>query len=149
MIELEIRGLDEDREQIRAMAARLRDLTPVLEACAGDIRAFMAERFASRTGPDGAAWAPGEEPGDGDLDETGELQGSIYARASAHGIDWGATAAHAIFAQVGTRTAPARPFAPVVSIGGTWVPVEDGPAGELWTRITEWIRRYVMTGEIG
>lgn len=55
---VEQRGATEAAASLEAIAARLRDLTPITSVVAADVMTFVDDRFASGTDPNGSAWAP-------------------------------------------------------------------------------------------
>lgn len=55
---LEVRGVDELKAKLDEVAARARDLTPVLTVAAQDTRTLIDDSFAGSTTPENVPWAP-------------------------------------------------------------------------------------------
>jgi hypothetical protein len=55
---LEVRGVDELKAKLEAVAARARDLTPVLTVAAQDTKTLIDDSFAGSTTPENIPWAP-------------------------------------------------------------------------------------------
>ena len=124
-LDLEVRGLDEVLEDLEEMGERAEDLTPAMDESAAKLEAFIAQRFATRTAPDGTAWPELK----GKSESTGTLAGSVYARSSRDGVAYGASAPHAAYQHA------TRPFLPTEDDGG--------PADALIDEIAEAIAEHV------
>ncbi len=154
-------GVDESSARLRAMAARMRDMRPILEVVAQDVRTGIDDAFASERSPDGTPWAhlsdatkrinPRREGGKV-LTDTARLRNSITAVASSRGLRYGA--AHQLGAQIkvfgrGTsRALRARPFLPVTGVSGSYALMTGGAAGAMWARVRGDIAHWITTGEI-
>jgi phage virion morphogenesis protein len=57
-VRVTISGLTETEDQLREIAARLRDLRPVMEVAAADTTTLADDAFESEASPDGTPWAP-------------------------------------------------------------------------------------------
>lgn len=99
---VEIRGLDETIERLEGVADRVEDLTPATTQAAERLDAYVAQRFATRTAPDGTAWAPLKRASEA----TGGLEGSVFAEGNATGMRFGARAPHAGYQNAQRRFLP-------------------------------------------
>jgi hypothetical protein len=131
-----VRGLEAVLSDLEDVQRRMADMTPATTIIARDIVSFANGCFLSRTGPSGQPWAPLKQPSS----STGEMRGSVYANASAHGVAFGATANHADEQHYGTRRMPARPFLPTPEF-------KSGPVVALWERARKTIARHVALSE--
>ena len=162
---VEQRGAEEAAESLEAVAARLRDLTPITSVVAADVMTFVDDRFANATDPGGQPWATLEDstiarrrsgPGSSrfavgtvsPLIDTGRLRSSIFGRGERTGLRFGTNVAYAAPHQLGTRKMPRRAFLPVDSAGSAFSLSSAGPGGEFWRDARERIRRFIRTGEV-
>lgn len=143
---------------LEAVAARLRDLSPVTSVVAADVMTFVDDRFASGTDPSGAAWAPlkpatvARRRGTvaNALIDTGRLRSSIFGRGERTGLRFGTNVSYAAPHQLGASNGrpPRRAFLPVDSTGSAFSLSTAGLAGAFWTAARERIRRFIRTGEV-
>jgi phage virion morphogenesis protein len=154
-VSVEVTGLDETRTSLEAMAARLRDLRPVMAVVAADTMTLIDDSFAGSRAPDGSPWAPLAESTlrqrrgttATTLVDTGRLRSSMFARGQATGIEFGTNVSYAAPHQTGARRMPRRAFLPIDG-SGPYTLTATGPAGTHWQRARESIRRYIRTGEV-
>jgi phage gpG-like protein len=132
-VTIEVRGLEEALEELRGIEARVEDPEPALVEVAADIESFVAERFRTRTAPDGTAWAPLKPHTLKYRKQSGALEESVYARAQGNTIKFGATAPHAGYQQ------EERPFLPT--------DVASGPAATLGDEAAQTISDYIVPTE--
>ena len=153
---VEQRGAEEAAESLEAVAARLRDLTPITSVVAADVMTFVDDRFVSAVDPSGGAWAPlaastvAQRRGSvaNPLIDTGRLRSSIFGRGERAGLRFGTNVTYAAPHQLGTRKMPRRAFLPVDSAGSAFSLSSAGPGGEFWRDARERIRRFIRTGEV-
>lgn len=149
-------GAAEAATSLEAIAARLRDLTPITSVVAADVMTFVDDRFASGTDPSGTGWAPLAESTvrqrrgtvANPLIDTGRLRGSIFGRGERAGLRFGTNVPYAAPHQLGTRRMPRRAFLPVDSAGSAFSLSTGGLAGQFWAEARERIRRFIRTGEV-
>lgn len=162
---------DDARKALEAMAARAKNLRPVLEVQALAIKKLIDDSFRQSRSPDGTPWLPNAastvarkgsaKPGI----NTSVLRDSVDAVASGNDIRFGTNVPYAAPNQYGgTRTGnlkrksgarakgtafrvtqPARPFMPF-TIAGTLITI--GPASNVFRRLARAVGVYVTTGEI-
>ncbi|MGE5509940.1 MAG: phage virion morphogenesis protein [Bacteroidota bacterium] len=83
----------------------------LLAVLAETVRKQTLRRFATKTAPSGAAWAPKKRPdGYGLLVRTGRMRNSIASRISGMTAEIGTNVHYAKYHQFGTRKMVARPF---------------------------------------
>ncbi len=143
-------------DAVAAIAARLRDLTPITSVVAADVMTFVDDRFASATAPDGSAW-PALAPATvasrrgsiaNPLIDTGRLRSSIFGRGQRTGLQFGTNVGYGRPHQIGTRRIPRRAFLPADSSGSAFTLTSTGPGGAFWTDATRRISHYIRTGEV-
>ena len=148
-------GVTEAQARLDAMAARLRDLSPVTQIIAADTMTLIDDSFAGSRAPDGAAWAPlaastlARRRGTTAtilVDKT-ILRPSIFARAQPTGLQFGTNVPYGRYHQTGTRRMPRRAFLPIDG-SGPYTLAASGPAGTHWSRARESIRRYITEGVV-
>lgn len=127
---IDVRGLDEAVRELEGVAQRIETPTPALEAVASDLRHFIAERFRTRTAPNGAAWAALKPHTLKYRETSGALAASIYARAAGTAVRYGAEAEYAAVQHA------RRPFLPES--------FDEGPAAELADASEETIADFVL-----
>lgn len=135
-----VTGIDEAMAHLDGMAERAAHLTPVLDEIAVDLKAFIEERFETRTSPDGTPWAPvtlntelyRENDGLG-------LKRSRFATVLYSRVQYGARASFASVHQEGDKRVPARPFAPTDQD-------QQGPAAEERESARAKLIAYVQNG---
>ncbi len=136
---VKVTGLDEAQAELDGLQQRLEDMSPATAAIATEIARFVRTRFATRTGPDGSAWAPlkaasvARKP-------VSVMEESVYARGTPTGVEYGATADWSDEHQFGTPVMPARPYLPTPSF-------TSGPAAELWQRVRRIIAQHVALND--
>lgn len=159
-------GIDETRARFEAIAARLRDLSPVMEVAAADTRTLVDDSFQNSVSPDGVAWQPFAEAtlrisprrvGGRLLVDTARLRNSIATKYTARGFTFGSNVAYGGPHQFGARTQvfgrgrkrqlPARPYLPIEG-GGRYRLMTSGPAGAHWSAVRVMVATYIRTGEI-
>ena len=126
------------RAALKALAARVQNMQPVLQAIGEDIVERTKHRFDTSTGPDGVAWKPNSaatldmlaarlgksyRKKSGDLNskgearvagkkpligESGDLRRQIVARADAHAVTIHSTPVYAAIQQFGGKTGRGR-----------------------------------------
>ena len=152
---VEVTGLDEARTSLEAMAARLRDLSPVMAVIAADTMTLIDDSFAGSRAPDGSTWAPlaastlRRRRGTTAtilVDRT-ILRPSIFARGQPSGLQFGTNVPYGRYHQTGTPRMPRRAFLPVDGTG-PFALTSTGPAGTHWQRARASVRRYIRTGEV-
>jgi phage gpG-like protein len=129
---IEVNGLDEALVDLEALAARMSDMTPATRAIATEVQRFADHCFATRTGPDGARWAPLKGPSR----DKGVMRSGVYAVGTANSVHYGGSIEWTQYHQNGTPTLTARPFLPTSDF-------TSGPAADLWLRIEKIIARYI------
>lgn len=203
------RGLAEKEEKLRAMAARLRDLSPVMRVIGERFVAETLQSFREQASPDGTPWPAlsgvtvyrritrGQERLSGGqfgprqqtqrrsrafrrsgaltrraermlspggiqmLRDKGALAQGISSKAMPKSVRLSADRVYAATQQFGRAEnkmfnnakghpapIPARPFMPVVSVGGKVVEMSGGRATAFWAYARRALREYVLTGEI-
>ncbi len=142
-------------ENLRAMAARMRDLSPVMAVGAAELQTLVDDSFQQQRSPDGTPWAPHAAstakrrgPGARILIKTARLRSSVVVTSGPRSITLGTNVGYAAPNQLGSRTAPARPFFPVDGAAGRYVFMDRGPAGAALARIRDRIRAYIRTGSM-
>lgn len=130
---IDVDGLDEAIEFTDDIARAIEDPSEALILIAQRAREFTAERFATRTSPDGRPWAPLKRPSE----SSGATAESIYAVPGNSMIAVGATSEAAGPQHLGTRTIPARPFLPDGA-------VDAGPAAALYDEAAEALAAHVV-----
>lgn len=149
-------GAREATQSLEAMAARLRDLTPVTQVIAADTAALIDDSFAQSRDPSGTAWEPlkpatvARRRGNKAtiLVDTGRLRGSIFARGQRTGVQFGTNVPYAAPHQIGGRL-PRRAFLPVeMASPSAFQLMTAGPAGQHWDRARESVSHYIRTGEV-
>ena len=107
-------GLDEALGTLRLLAAKGKNLSPMLDELGRDEEARVLMRFEHGEAPDGTAWQALKRPrprgGDRPLQDTGVLMGSITAQVHGNTLQIGTATDYAHYHQFGTQHIPARPF---------------------------------------
>lgn len=123
-------GLDEALGTLRLLAAKGKNLSPLLDELGQDEKARVLMRFEHGEAPDGTTWQALKQPrrptkkrpayvpagqqripGDNPLRDWGVLQGSITAQViGKHTLQIGTATDYAHYHQFGTKHIPARPF---------------------------------------
>lgn len=145
---------------LRAIAQRLADMSPILRVVGEDIRTETDNAFAQSRSPQGEPWAPlsaateainPRRVGGSPLNDTGRLRGSITYSAQPRSLSFGTNVRYAAAQQFGNPAnrlfgrrpapVPARPFLPV------------SPDGQLspdsfWDDARARIEHWLATGEV-
>lgn len=129
-----VNGLDEVTDMVEGVAQRAQDPTPALVKSASSLEAFVAQRFATRTAPDGTPWAPLKAHTVRYRETSGELQGSVYAVVEGATIRLGASSDHASYQNA------SRPFLPES--------FDSGPAAAEGERLETTLATYIVDGEV-
>lgn len=104
---------------LNSAMATLRDTTPVMRAIGQQLESNINTRFATKTAPSGAAWAPWSkgtarsraDEGRGTLlSYTGRLQDSLTFTATRDSVTVGFGVPYAQYHEYGTARMPARPM---------------------------------------
>lgn len=107
-------GLDEALGTLRLLAAKGKNLSPMLDELGRDEEARVLMRFEHGEAPDGTTWQALKQPrprgGDKPLQDTGVLMGSITAQVHGNTLQVGTATDYAHYHQFGTQHIPARPF---------------------------------------
>lgn len=93
------------------------------------------------------------------LYDRGHLFGGISSTASDRTLRFGSDVVYARAQQLGNpdnkmfgkklAPIPARPFFPVVDLGGgRWAKMTTGRGGEMWRQVATTLRQYVLTGKL-
>lgn len=151
----------EAMRNLRDLAARLRDLSPVLRVAGEELRTLSSDSFRRSREPGGAPWRPlaastiarrrrgSSKP----LLDTGLLANSITYRATRSGVTLGTSVPYAAPHQLGAQGAgrsrrvriPARPFLPFDEAGQY---TDRGPAAAVMRRIERMVAAYITTGRV-
>ena len=128
---------------LREVAARLTDMTPVMDEIGETLVASTKQRFQDGVAPDGTPWAPntpatlarkrGTRPLIGD---TGALSQNIFAETAPDRVSWGSALIYAAVHQMGagqgvfgeTSTGQPIPFGPIPARPFIGVSEEDTQA---------------------
>lgn len=156
---IRVSGLDRTQQFMDEIAARLADMSPILEVVAQDVKTAIDDSFAQQSSPDGTPWAPlsratlSKRRGSGAqsiLIDTGRLRNSVTTTFGRRSIGFGTNVAYGGAHQFGytPRRLPARPYMPVTSDGGGFSLMTTGRAGALWQRARQDVEHWVLTGEI-
>lgn len=133
---------------LAAIAARLRDLTPITSVVAADLMTFVDDRFASSTAPSGEAWAELKSRIGTTLVDTSRLRNSIFGRGQRAGLQFGTNVTYGRPHQLGTERIPQRAFLPVESSGSAFALSTRGPAATFWADARTRIAHFIRTGEV-
>lgn len=155
-------------ERMEAIAARLRDMSPIMTVVAEDTRTLIDDSFQTLTSPAGQPWAPLSDTtielnprraGGRPLNDTTRLRRSITTETSKRGFSFGTNVRYAAkqhFGDPNNRVfgrargpVPARPFLPVTGSGSRFSLTTGGRAGLHWARVRADIGRWLRTGEFG
>jgi phage virion morphogenesis protein len=156
----------EYRDRLKAIAERLRDMSPIMEVVAQDTRTLIDDSFNSQTSPEGQPWAALSETtiainprraGGKPLNDTTRLRRSITTETTRSGFRFGTNVGYAATHQFGRPDnrvfggargpIPARPFLPVAGIRGSHRLMRGGAAGAHWARVRTDIAHWLRTGE--
>ena len=103
-------GLDEALGTLRLLAAKGKNLSPMLDELGQDEKARVLMRFENSTAPDGTRWDELTSRDGQPLMDTGVLYGSITAQVHGNTLQVGTATDYAHYHQFGTQHIPARPF---------------------------------------
>lgn len=164
-----MRGLTEVESDLVELAARLRNLGPVMEVAGADTVTLIDDSFQTQSSPDGAPWAPlspttialrQKRRGPGPvipLQDTARLRRSITSNSGPRSFNFGTNVPYAASHQLGAAIRvfsgkrariPARPFMPVQKSGGRFQLMTSGRAGQHWAAVRTSIERFILTGEV-
>ena len=151
----------EAESYVRRVAERMRDMSPILEVVAANVREKIDDAFQSGTSPEGVVWrglshtteqiSPRREGGKPLLD-TVRLRRSIATRVGPRSLSFGTNVVYAGAQHFGSPSnrvfggppgpVPARPFLLVSQDGRTLTPVA------FWAEQRDIIVHWVRTGEV-
>jgi phage virion morphogenesis protein len=161
-------GLVENQDKLKELAARIRDLSPVLDVAAADTVTLIDDSFDQQRSPTGAPWAPhspattairaARNRSGRILIDSGRLRQSITTNVAAKSFTFGTNVEYGAIHQLGgnvkvfgrgsLKAVPARPFLPATSVGGKYTLMTTGLAGSHWTKVREMVRDYILKGEL-
>lgn len=146
---------------LRAVAARLSDMTPILRVVAQDVQTYVDDRFAAANTPAGQPWralSPATESinprrvGGSPLLDTGRLRASITTQVGPRSLSFGTNAVYAAAQNFGNpdnrlfggppAPVPSRQFLPVARDGRMLEPEA------WWAERFAAIEHWLATGEI-
>jgi len=159
-------GFGAAADRARAIADRMRDMTPVLRAIGARMRSSTLQRFNDARDPDGAAWAAmsdatkslrrkGRRAGEPQrLLDTGRLRRSITFGASSNAIAFGSNLIYAAAQQFGnpdnkmfggkSAPIPARRYLPLSADGRRLAP--DHLRETISVIVREWLASGTIAG---
>lgn len=116
-----VAGLTKRIDEMREMAARMKDLTPAMQVAAAALTKAISDRFRSATAWDGSAWRPlaastvrqRRKKSNKILQDTGVLKNSISVTAGKRSITFGTAVPYAGIHQFGGTTTRGARFQPV------------------------------------
>jgi phage gpG-like protein len=144
-----------------AVAARLSDMTPILEVVAANVRLEIDDAFQNGRSPEGVVWRGlshtteqinPRRVGGKPLNDTGRLRRSITTTVSPRGLRFGTNVVYAGAQNFGNPAnrvfgkapgpVPARPFLLVSQDGTSLSPTA------FWQHQASIIERFITTGEV-
>ena len=125
------------------LAARARDLTPLLEVLQRELQDMIDHAWRSRRSPGGDRWPDTVRESESD----GETRRTARVRVDGQSLVLEVGAEHASFVLFGTRHQPARNPLPVEPRGGQLAWMERGDAGAWLARLPQRIESYLTGGE--
>lgn len=147
--------------ELREVAARLANMTPILEVVAADVRTKIDDSFSNSSTPTGAPWDALSDgtiainprrAGGSPLLDTGRLRASITTSVTANSLTFGTNVVYAAAQNFGNprntlfggRPAPipARQYLPISADGSTLEPAD------FWREQFQRIERWIVTGEV-
>ena len=148
-------------DELEAITARIRDLSPVLIVAARDTQTLISDSFRKSRSPSGRLWK-GLEPStikrrrQGPntrarkatiLIDTGILKDSIYSTSDKSGLTMGTNVPYAVYHQFGNG-GMLRPFMPITGSVTSYQLMTGGPAGRHWRDVRAMVIEYIRTGQI-
>lgn len=154
-------GLLEVIDEIRALEARVRDLSPVLTVAAQDTKTLIDDSFRRSRSPDGSTWSPlapstvkRRRQGPRTrarkatiLVDTTTLRNSIYSTDEQMSLVFGTNTPYAVYHQFGNGRM-LRPFMPIDGSVTSYQLMTGGPAGRHWRDVRAMVIEYIRTGQI-
>ena len=148
-------------DELEAITARIRDLSPVLIVAARDTQTLISDSFRKSRSPEGRLWK-GLEPSTVKrrrqgpntrarkatiLVDTGVLKDSIYSTSDKSGLTMGTNVPYAVYHQFGNG-GMLRPFMPITGSVTSYQLMTGGPAGRHWRDVRAMVIEYIRTGQI-
>jgi phage gpG-like protein len=154
-------GLAEAMDELEAITARIRDLSPVLTVAAQDTKTLISDSFRRSRSPDGSPWTPlapstvrRRRQGPNTrarkatiLVDTEVLKKSIYSTSDKSGLSMGTITPYAVYHQFGNGRM-LRPFMPITGSVTSYQLMTGGPAGRHWRDVRAMVIEYIRTGQI-
>lgn len=154
-------GLVEAMDELEAITARLRDLSPVLAVAAQDTKTLIDDSFRRSRSPDGSPWLPllpstvkRRRQGPRTrarkatiLVDTGILRNSMYSTSDKSSLTMGTNTPYAVYHQFGNANM-LRPFMPIEGSVTSYQLMTGGPAGRHWRDVRAMVIEYIRTGQI-
>ena len=154
-------GLVEAMDELEAITARIRDLSPVLTVAAQDTKTLIDDSFRRSRGPDGKLWKEllpstvkrrrqGRNRGARKatiLVDTGILRNSMYSTSDKSSLTMGTNTPYAVYHQFGNGRM-LRPFMPIDGSVTSYQLMTGGPAGRHWRDVRAMVIEYIRTGQI-
>jgi len=148
-------------DELEAIAARIRDLSPVLIVAAQDTKTLISDSFRRSRSPDGSPWTPlapstvkRRRQGPRTrarkatiLVDTEVLKKSIYSTSDKSGLTMGTITPYAVYHQFGNGRM-LRPFMPITGSVTSYQLMTGGPAGRHWRDVRAMVIEYIRTGKI-
>lgn len=148
--------IDDAARDLRAIAARLNDMTPILRVKAQDIQTYVDDRFAQSNTPSGQPWRGLSDAteainprrvGGSPLLDTGRLRASITTQVGPRSLSFGTNVVYAAAQNFGNpdnrlfggppAPIPSRQFLPVSRDGRT---LEPEP---FWSQVFQDIEHWI------
>lgn len=156
-----VAGLAEAMDELEAITARIRDLSPVLTVAAQDTKTLIDNSFRRSRGPDGKLWKEllpstvkrrrqGRNRGARKatiLVDTGVLKNSMYSTSDKSSLTMGTITPYAVYHQFGNGRM-LRPFMPIEGSITSYQLMTGGPAGRHWRDVRDMVIEYIRTGQI-
>ena len=154
-------GLVEAMDELEAITARIRDLSPVLTVAAQDTKTLIDDSFRRSRSPDGSAWSPlapstikRRRHGPRTrarkatiLVDTDVLRKSMYSTSDKSSLTMGTITPYAVYHQFGNGRM-LRPFMPITGSVTSYQLMTGGPAGRHWRDVRAMVIEYIRTGQI-
>lgn len=148
-------------DELEAITARLRDLSPVLIVAAQETKTLISNSFRRSRSPDGSPWSTlkpstvkrrrqGRNRGARKatiLVDTGILKESIYSTSDKSSMTMGTNTPYAVYHQSGNGRM-LRPFMPIEGSVTSYQLMTGGPAGRHWRDVRAMVIEYIRTGQI-
>jgi phage gpG-like protein len=163
-------GLVEAMDELEAITARIRDLSPVLTVAARDTKTLIDNSFRRSRSPDGSPWSQLKPSTikrrrqgprtrarkatnlvDTDvmtiLVDTDILRKSMYSTSDKSSLTMGTITPYAVYHQFGNGRM-LRPFMPIEGSVTSYQLMTGGPAGRHWRDVRDMVIEYIRTGQI-